>query len=363
MIRWRTYYTPGTPYEQEAQELVANMAKHGITVSAIPYQQQHDWMRTCMARSILLHEEMELNIANAASDPDAARDWLGLMDADLIIKEPPTLLKDPPEGYDVMCHDAGGAVAFGRRFPAGIAAFAPTIQGRKALGEWARQCKDDQLQHMNLREQIFLQGALTECSQPKIFKLPASYHCIPYGETWKTAVVVHSRDKDLKRCILEGIPLPRPMPNNDPLPRKPKEAPVQAPGGPPPAHPRELKSRDGGVSDEQAALKFKADMDAMRRKQLEDEAKIGVVSQPPQQPAPDPDPTHVTGAVIHPELMADATVTMNDTVPNVIGQKPVNATERSWTNDPILDGQAAMAQPEPAKKKGKRKGQHEQQRT
>ena len=244
MIQWCAFYTKGTKYEQEAENLVNQFVRWNILVEKIPLEDKHNWMQTIYGRAIRLDELMEQQCSNP-DKPVHDDDWIGLLDTDLLVRSDPVLLKAaPPKGYDVMVTDAGNSAAIGRRFSAGIVAFAPTKEGRKALREWAKYCKEDPLrgQKMNLLEQCYLEWALLERSVAKRFIVPLDkYNTIPYGTSWQTSICLHTRDpqvlKDAAPCesLLPPLPGPRlyvPTLPEDLVPAKPEDLVVPEAGDP-----------------------------------------------------------------------------------------------------------------------------------
>jgi hypothetical protein len=206
-IAYKTFYTPLSKYQDEAAFLKLQLEKWNINVETMSYgvdgrvpERKDDWMPLCLQRAIMLDAMF--------SQPEWPADTpIGLLDTDLIVCSEPKLMREIPAGHDVLCTDMGHAVASGRRFSAGILAFAPSEQGRKALREWANYCKKGPMMGRGLSEQEYLEWSFTEKSQARRYVLPRTYNKIPDKNTgWTDNVVLHTHDPfyhDLARQFLD----------------------------------------------------------------------------------------------------------------------------------------------------------------
>lgn len=131
-------------------------------------------MHRCKSRALRLRE-----MADIYSDCG-----IGLLDADLQCLKPPSDLLRCDWG-DVAIHDLCdiGLAPDDRckRFSAGVIVFAPTENGRRCLKRWADLCEADPEPFIELREQVYLHTAITECEKSglKVFNLGDRYNRVP----------------------------------------------------------------------------------------------------------------------------------------------------------------------------------------
>jgi hypothetical protein len=86
-----TYYTNGTPYEQDAMKLVDSVKAAGLNVAAYGREKQEDWVTNCSMKA-----DVCLNALTGLQDD------IFWMDADSWVKSWPGVFNDPK--FDVACY-------------------------------------------------------------------------------------------------------------------------------------------------------------------------------------------------------------------------------------------------------------------
>jgi phage FluMu protein Com len=144
-----TFYTEGTPYQDEAKALIESAQKVGVHVEALPFKPTGKWMANALARTCMFakwaRSKEGVNVCQLDSDVRFLQHPLELcefgFDAGVVDSH--------PEYGDNWCPETA-------RMSAGVVIFGPTHQGRSVLEHWAWLCLNDPKPKAVLREQNYL---------------------------------------------------------------------------------------------------------------------------------------------------------------------------------------------------------------
>ncbi len=151
-----SFYTAGTPYEQEARNLIASCRELGLKHEIIGVPPLGSWEENCSFKARFISE--------AWSRIGKPLLWV---DADAIIRRPPTHLAGCPADFAVHKHE-------GWLFNSATLYFNQTPEAEDLLGRWRRRC----LENPKVWDQITLDLAWEEAVRDRPLRtlwLPAAY--------------------------------------------------------------------------------------------------------------------------------------------------------------------------------------------
>lgn len=151
-----SFYTTGTPYEQEAQNLIASCRELGLKYEIIGVPPLGSWEENCSFKARFISEAW-----HRLGKP------LLWVDADAVIRRPPTHLAGCPADFAVHKHE-------GWIFNSATLYFNQTAEAEDLLGRWRRRC----LENPKVWDQISLDLAWEEAIRDRPLRtlwLPAAY--------------------------------------------------------------------------------------------------------------------------------------------------------------------------------------------
>ena len=172
-----SFYTPGTRYETDAEQLINSCKRLGLKYDIRPLHSDADWVNTCARKGKFL-----LKIWQEHSNPIL---WI---DADAVIHDMPDLLMNTDADFAVHRFE-------GRYFASGTIYFNRTETAGELLAAWAALCeKSPEVPDQQLLEQAY--DTVSAARDIKVLWLPESYTKI-YDHLLSKAVIEHyqaSRD-------------------------------------------------------------------------------------------------------------------------------------------------------------------------
>jgi hypothetical protein len=189
-----SYFTTGTPYEEEAAGLTESCRAIGIEHRVVGVPARGAWEKNCAIKAGFVRD-----LWRSLGRPVL---WV---DADARVRRVPALLRGSPA--DLGVHKAGGW-----QFASGTVYFGDTWLAGELLAIWERRCNDDPLTW----DQVHLDASWAELARRAPLRtlwLPQAYTRIfdrpPVTDGGGDAVVEHFQaSRRLKSVVTTGAPRP-----------------------------------------------------------------------------------------------------------------------------------------------------------
>lgn len=189
MIPVVSFYTSGTPYEKEAQEMKASANRKGLSdVSLFKVGNLGSWALNCQQKV-----EVLLEACRVIQEPFL------YVDADARFKQRPTLLYNHSlSEFDIGIHYFKQVEVL-----SGTIWINPTERTFALLHTWQQLCKENP----RTWDQKLLEAAIAKHPETKVFKLPPEYTWIFdlslrfYGDTLSPVIVHNQASRKYKRII------------------------------------------------------------------------------------------------------------------------------------------------------------------
>lgn len=181
-----SFYTAGTAYADEAQELAASARQFGLLTDIRPVPNLGDWTLNCSLKPAFIRDRMQ-------DYPGRPIVWL---DADARVRQPPDL-------FDALDCDFAGHWRHGAELLSGTLYFGPTLAARALVTLWAEeQLKTPGVWDQKVLHRVIDGGAVNWL---KIRELPKEYVAVfddakmGTPETW--VVSHHQSSRRLKKHV------------------------------------------------------------------------------------------------------------------------------------------------------------------
>jgi hypothetical protein len=194
MIHVITYYTKGTPYEEEIKNLIASCDYYGIPHTTKAYTNRGDWVANTRLKPIFIREMLEILPENSI---------VVYLDADAIVRSYPALLDHCT--FDVGIYFQNGVDAMG-----GTLCFKNTELVRAFVRRW----EQTQEYYPEKNDQEVLRGILKQSDRfsLKIGELPPTYcHIFDLPLYYGEPVIEHNQAS--RRFYQEVAVSSKPIPN------------------------------------------------------------------------------------------------------------------------------------------------------
>lgn len=174
-----SYYTRGTPYEEEVKNLIGSLKKFNLTYVVYPTESVGSWCGNCALKPSIL-----LRALNDYPNEDS----IVYLDADAIILKPPELFKHIQS--DIAVHYKNGSELL-----SGTIFLRNTIATRKLLENWIRHQTSDVWDQKVLQEVI-------KTGNVSMSELPKEYvHIFDDNPTQDTVIIHNQASRRFKRAV------------------------------------------------------------------------------------------------------------------------------------------------------------------